>query len=721
MDDKFLKPYEPKETEGRIYKLWEESGYFNPDKLPGKRKKTFTIIMPPPNANGIPHLGHALTMTLEDIMIRYKRMSGYKTLWLPGTDHAGFETQVVYEKKLEKEGRSRFQIPAEDLWKEIWDFVQENKGTTESTLRRFGASCDWSREKFTLDPNIISEVQNTFIQMHKDGLAYRGNRLINWCIKHQTGLSDLEVKHEERADPFYYIKYGPLVVATVRPETIFGDTAVAVNPKDKRYKHLVGKEIEVDVFIGKIKLKIIADSTVDQNFGTGAVKITPAHDSADFEMWQRHQKEIEGPKEIINQFGKIDISKYFPENEETKKIQGLKASEARKIVVEELSKRGLIEKIDSDYKHEVTLCYKCSSVLEPRLMAQWFIKMESLAKKSIEAVKKGEVKFVPISYKKIYFHWLKNIRDWNVSRQIVWGIKIPAWFCVDCNEAIVSKQKPSKCPKCKGANLEQDTDVFDTWFSSGQWPFLTLGYPKGKDFKGFYPTDVMETGSDLIFFWVSRMIMLGLYRTKKIPFKNVYMHGMVRDKNNQKMSKSKGNVIDPLIAMDLYGTDALRMALVVGNTPGNDCAIADEKIKGYKNFANKIWNASRFVAQNTEGFKFDKKIPLTKEDQKHIKECDKIIKEVTKNMENFKFYMSAEKIYHYFWHTFADVIIEKSKANLSSENAKVRDSAKWMLLYILSTSLKLLHPFMPFITEEIWITIFKNKQENLIIEKWPTN
>lgn len=713
MDDKFLKPYNPKETESRIYKLWEESGYFNPDKLPKSHKKPFTIIMPPPNANGIPHLGHALTMTLEDIMIRYKRMSGYKTLWLPGTDHAGFETQVVYEKKLEKEGRSRFKIPPEELWKEIWDFVQENKGTTESTLRRFGSSCDWSREKFTLDPDIISEVQDTFIQMHKDKLVYRGNRLVNWCVKHQTGLSDLEVKHEPRTDSLYYIKYGPLVVATVRPETIFGDTAVAVNPKDKRYKNLVGKEIEVDVFVGKLKLKVIADSTVDQEFGTGAVKITPAHDSADFEMWQRHKEEIEGPKEVINHFGKMDISKYFEENEETKKIQGTKASEARKIVVEELQKRGLIEKIDSAYNHEVSLCYKCSSLLEPRLMAQWFIKMDSLAKKGIEVVKNGKIKFTPPRYNKIYYHWLKNIRDWNISRQIIWGIKIPAWFCKDCGEAIVSKQKPSKCLKCKKTNIEQDTDVFDTWFSSGQWPFLTLGYPKGKDFKNFYPTDVMETGSDLIFFWVSRMIMLGLYRAKQIPFKNVYMHGMVRDKNNQKMSKSKGNVIDPLVMMDTYGTDAMRMALVVGNTPGSECSVSDEKIKGYKNFANKIWNIGRFVMSNTKGTSINKKPKLSKKDAKYLSDLNKLVAGVTKDMDNFRFYIAAEKIYHYTWHTLADKIIEEKKNDLS-------DSSKWFLLEAYATCLQLLHPFMPFITEEIWMTIFKNKKTNLIIERWPT-
>jgi valyl-tRNA synthetase len=722
-NDKFNKPYNPKEVEEKIYKLWEKSGYFAPEAHQPRAgnpnsKKNFTIIMPPPNANGVPHLGHALFVTLEDIMIRYKRMRGFKTLWLPGADHAGFETQVVYEKKLEKEGRSRFKIPPEQLWQEIWDFVQKNKGVTKDGLRRLGASCDWSREKFTLDPDIISKTQETFIQMYKDGLIYRGERLINWCVKHQTGLSDLEVKHEEKTDSLYYIKYGPLTVATVRPETIFGDTAVAVNPKDKRYKNLIGKEIEVDLVVGKIKLKVIADKTVEPEFGTGAVKITPAHDNADFETWQRHKNEIKGPKEIIDKFGRMDIQKYFGDNDKVKKIQGLKILEARKVIIEELGKRGLLEKVE-EYKHDVSLCYKCGNVLEPRLMPQWFVKMEPLAKKAIEAVEKNKIKFIPARFKKIYFHWLKNIRDWNISRQIVWGIPIPAWQCEKCSEWIISKEKPKECKKCGGYLIEQDKDVFDTWFSSGQWPFLTLNYPDGKDYKNFYPTDMMETGWDILFFWVARMIMLGIYKTGEVPFKYVYLHGLVRDKDKQKMSKSKGNVVDPLGIVNEYGADALRMALIIGNTPGNDLAFSEEKVRGYRNFANKIWQASRFVLMNCGDFNFKNKPELTAADKKILKNLEKFKKEITKEMDDFKFYIAAEKIYHYFWHTFADKIIESTKTRLNGGDKKDRLAAQYVLMEILKTNLKLLHPFMPFITEEIYGNLPGKKTKLLIIEDWP--
>ncbi len=727
MNDSFNRPYNPSEIEEKIYKKWEKSGYFNPDNLPVSKPKTlnpkpFCVIMPPPNANGSLHLGHALMTALEDIMIRYKRMRGFKTLWLPGADHAGFETQVVYEKKLEKEGKSRFQIPREKLWQEIWDFTQINKGVMENQIRRLGASCDWSRKKFTLDKDIIEKTQDTFIKMHKEGLVYRDNRLVNWCVKHQTGLSDLEVKHEERIDQLYYIKYGPIIVATVRPETIFGDTAVAVNPKDKRYKDLIGKEIEADVAVGKINLKVISDKIVDIEFGTGAVKVTPAHDQADFEMWQRHKDEIEGPKEIINHLGRIDLQNYFPKNEIYEKLQGLKVLEARKVVVGELEQRGLMEKIDTNYKHDVSLCYKCSNILEPRLMSQWFVKMEPLAKPAIKAVEKGEIKFIPARFKKVYFHWLKNIRDWNISRQIVWGIPIPAWFCNDCGEIMVLKEKPNKCDKCSRTNIEQDKDVFDTWFSSGQWPFLTLGYSEkgivNRDFKEFYPTDVMETGWDILFFWVARMIMLGLYRTGKIPFKNVYLHGLVRDKDKQKMSKSKGNVIDPLGIVNEYGADALRMALIVGNTPGNDLAFSEEKVRGYRNFANKIWQASRFVLINVKDFN-NKLVPkLSAHDKKQLKEFENLKKSVTKEMDSFKFYIAGEKIYHYFWHTFADKIIEENKKRLNGDDIKEKQSAQFVLLEILNGCLKLLHPFMPFITEEIYSNLPGSKGKALIVEKW---
>lgn len=740
MNTSFGKPYNPKEVEEKIYKKWEESGLFNPDNLPVKKNaKPFCIIMPPPNANGYLHLGHALMNALEDIMIRYKRMRGFKTLWLPGADHAGFETQVVYEKKLEKEGRNRFQIPRDQLWQEMWNFTQENKKNMEGQLRRLGASCDWSREKFTLDPDIISKVQDAFVQMYKDGLIYRGERLVNWCPKHQTGLSDLEAKYEERTDPLYYIKYGPITLATVRLETIFGDTAVAVNPKDNRYKDLIGKEIEVDLLIIKRKLPVIADEAVDPSFGTGIVKVTPAHDPADYEIWQRHKKEIKGPIEVVDKFGKMDLVKHFSNSDLAKEFQGLKVHDARKLAAHEMEKRGLIVKIDHEYKHNVGTCYKCGSILEPRLLPQWFVKMEPLAKSAIEAVKKGKIKFIPERFKKVYFHWLKNIRDWNISRQIVWGIRIPAWQCQDCKEWIVSKGKPKKCDKCDknirvnphlirdNPRIQQDEDVFDTWFSSGQWPFLTLNYPDGKDFKEFYPTDVMETGWDILFFWVARMIMLGLYKTKKVPFKYIYFHGLVRDKDKQKMSKSKGNVVDPLGIVSEYGADALRMALIVGNTPGSDLVYSEDKVRGYRNFANKIWQATRFILMNLEDFDFNKKPKLTASDKKKVVEFEKLKKKITKQMDSFKFYQAAEEIYHYFWHTFADKIIEESKPAIKGDNIVVKNSAQYTLYEILTGCLKFLHPFMPFITEEIYQHMFtlqslnkkrKDMAEFLMIERW---
>jgi valyl-tRNA synthetase len=721
----FDSPYNPKEVEDKIYRLWAKSGYFNPDKLPQAKIrnlkfkiKNFCIIMPPPNANGSLHLGHAVMSALEDIMIRYKRMKGFKTLWLPGADHAGFETQVVYDKKLEKEDRNRFQIPCEQQWREMWDFTQTNKKLMEGQLRRLGASCDWSREKFTLDPDIISKTQDTFIQMYKEGLIYRGERLVNWCPKHQTALSDLEVKYEDRIDPLYYIKYGPLTLATVRLETIFGDTAVAVNPKDKRYKKLVGKEINVDLLIEKRKMPVIADETVDPHFGTGAVKVTPSHDPADYEIWLRHKNKIKGPIEVIDKFGKLNLLEYFPRSEKAKEFQGLKVHDARKLIAHKMEKRGLIVKIDHNYQHSVGTCYKCGSVLEPRLLPQWFVKMEPLAKPAIEVVEKGKIKFIPARFKKIYFHWLKNIRDWNISRQIVWGIRIPAWQCQDCKEWLISKEKPAKCLQCQSSKINQDQDVFDTWFSSGQWPFLTLSYPGGKDFKEFYPTDVMETAWDILFFWVARMIMLGIYKTGKIPFKYVYLHGLVRDKDKQKMSKSKGNVVDPLGVVSEYGADALRMALIVGNTPGSDPAYSEDKVRGYRNFANKIWQASRFVLMNLRRFDANQKPKLSVHNKRRLKEFESFKKKITNQMDDFKFYKAAEEIYHYFWHTFADKIIEENKKRLKGENQKEKEAAQFLLLKILIGCLKLLHPFMPFITEEIYQNLPVRKSKFLMIERW---
>jgi len=705
MDQKFTKPYNPAEYETATYDQWEKSGYFNPDNLPNPIEKPFTIIMPPPNANGQIHAGHALFITLEDIMIRYKRMKGFKTLWVPGTDHAGFETQVVYEKKLEKEGRSRFKLSHEELYAEIMDFVQTSKKTTENGLRRLGASCDWSREKFTLDPDIIQTVYGTFKQMFDDNLIYRGKRIVNWCTKHQTSLSDLETNSETKKDKLYYLQYGPLVVATVRPETMFGDVAVAVNPEDKRYQSFIDQEIEVQTPIGQMKLRVIADETVEKDFGTGALKITPAHDANDFEIGQRHNLPA---IEVIDRYGKL--------NEKTGKYSGLKIEEARDAIVKDLTEMNLLLKTE-DYEHNVATCYKCGKIIEPRIIPQWFVKMTELAEKAVAAVKNKEIKIIPDHQEKVFCHWLENIRDWNISRQIVWGIPIPAKLCEKCDFAIVDlENKETVCPKC-GSALVKDPDTFDTWFSSGQWPYATLGYPKSSDFKNFYPTDVMETGGDILFFWVARMVMLGIYRTGKIPFQTVYLHGLVRDSKNQKMSKSKGNVVDPVVIGEKYGTDALRMALVVGNTPGSDTALSEDKIKAYKHFANKIWNIARFILENT------KEKPETDEldpaDEKILAEFRTLTNGVTKDMDNFRFHLASEKIYQYAWHNLADIIIEESKPIIFGENDLVKQSRLKTLNIILVDLLKILHPFMPFLSEVIWQNLDNYSNDLLMIARWP--
>ncbi|MCX6720121.1 MAG: valine--tRNA ligase [Candidatus Staskawiczbacteria bacterium] len=695
--------YNAKEVEDKIYKLWEESGFFNPDNLPKRHKKPFTIIMPPTNANGNLHAGHALVMTIEDIMTRYKRMRGFKALWLPGLDHAGFETQVVYEKKLEKEGRSRFKMTGEELYKEIWDFTQNSKTNIENQVRKMGASCDWSREKFTLDPDVVSEVQQTFKKMHDGGLVYRGKRIINWCVKHQTSLSDLETESTERIDKFYYLKYGPFTIATARPETKFGDKYVVMHPKDSRYKQYTeGQKINLEWINGPITATIIKDEAIDMEFGTGVMTITPWHDPIDFEIAERHQLDKE---QIIDLFGKLlPIAGEFA---------GLKILEARPKIIEKLQSKGLVEKVEDNYKHIVKTCYKCNSLIEPQVQSQWFVKMAPLAKKAGDAVRAKKIQFIPDNYRKIFLYWMDNTIDWNISRQIVWGIPIPAKICEQCGHGMVDlENKLSSCENCAGS-LRKDTDTFDTWFSSGQWPLLTLGFPKGKDFKTFYPTDIMESGSDLIFKWIPRMVIFGLYLAKKIPFDTVYLHGMINDAKGQKMSKSKGNVINPLDLIEKFGTDALRIGLVVGNTAGTSLALDENKIKGYRNFATKIWNASRYVLMNLGDYKDGQKVTLSTNDKKLLKDFQKLAKEVTKDMDNYKFYVASEKIYHYFWHVFCDKIIEDSKKDMSP-------ATKYVLLKLLSDSLKLLHPFMPFITEEIYQQLpIQNKQKSLMVEVWP--
>ncbi|OGZ68592.1 MAG: valine--tRNA ligase, partial [Candidatus Staskawiczbacteria bacterium RIFCSPHIGHO2_02_FULL_34_9] len=570
--------YDAKKVENKIYKLQEDSGFFNPDNLPKTYKKPFTIIMPPANANGNLHAGHALVMTIEDIMTRYKRMKGFKALWLPGFDHAGFETQVVYEKKLEKEGRSRFGMEPEQLYKEILQFTAENKTNIKSQIKKMGSSCDWSREKFTLDEDIVKEVQNTFKKMYDDGLIYRGERIVNWCSKHQTSLSDVETDKKERKDAFYYFQYGPFTIGTARPETKFGDKYVVMHPKDERYKEYKdGQQIELEWINGKITATIIKDEAIDMEFGTGVMTITPWHDAIDFDIAQRHNLDKE---QIIDQRGKLlPIAGEFA---------GMKITEARPKIVEKLKEKGLLVKIDENYIHNVPVCYKCETLIEPQILPQWFVKMKPLTKKAADAVKAKKIKIIPDNFRKIFLYWMENTIDWNISRQIVWGIPIPAKICDNCKDGFPDlENKINICPTCKGS-VRKDTDTFDTWFSSGQWPLVALDYPNSKDFKTFYPTDVMESGSDLIFKWIPRMVIFGLYLAKKVPFNTVYLHGLVNDAKGQKMSKSKGNVINPLDISDKYGTDALRIGLVMGNTPGQDLALDENKIKGHRNFANKI-------------------------------------------------------------------------------------------------------------------------------------
>jgi len=714
MNEKFLKPYNPKETESRIYEMWEKSGFFNPDNLPAERfplgAKPFCLIMPPTNANGSLHAGHGLVMTIEDIIVRYKRLRGYKTLWLPGLDHAGFETQVVYEKQLEKEGRSRFEMEPNKLYEEILDFTLNNSKNIKSQIRKMGASCDWSREKFTLDPEIIKTVYGTFEQLSKDGLLYRGNRIVSWCPRHQTSFSDLEIKDEERVEPYYFLKYGPFTISTSRPETKFGDKYVVMHPNDKRYANYKdGQKIDLEWINGPITATIVKDESVDMEFGTGVMTITPWHDAIDFGIAERHNLDKE---QIIDDRGKL-----LPVAGE---FAGMHITKARPLIIQKLEQKGLVEKIDQNYKHVVHTCYKCGTLIEPQIKEQWFIKMKPLAQKALEKIANGEIVYIPDHYKKITEHWLENIMDWNISRQIVWGIPIPAKICDQCGHGMVDlNDEVKKCQKCDGP-VHKDKDTFDTWFSSGQWPFASLGYGYSDDFKTYYPTDVMETAGEIIFFWVSRMIMLGLYRTGKIPFKTVYLHGLVQDAKGRKMSKSKGNVINPLDLTEKYGTDAFRIGMVIGNTPGTSLALSEDKIRAYKNFANKIWNISRFVLTNTEAIAYDDKFEkFTENDLALIKERDDIIIDATKDMDNFRFYIAAEKLYHYVWHTFADKILEESKNVISLGQSEEKLSRQQFLLGTLEKILICLHPFMPFVTEEIWQLL--GKSQLLMIEKWPTD
>ena len=710
----FLKPYDPAEHEKGIYKMWETSGYFNPDNLPanadGERSEPFSIVMPPPNANASLHAGHALFVTVEDIMIRFERMKGKKAVWFPGSDHAGFETQAVYEKHLQKQKRSRFDMTNEELRSEIFDFVQENKAMMEDQVRSLGASCDWSRELFTLDDRVIKVVHDTFKTLEEDELLYRGRRTVNWCPKHQTSFSNLEVEHDERTSKFYYFQYGPFVIGTSRPETKFGDKYVVMHPDDERYaEYEHGQKIELEWINGPITATIIKDEAGDPEMGSGVMTITPWHSNIDFEIAQRHDLDYE---QIIDWRGKL-----LPIAGE---YEGLNIKDAREAIVKTLDEKGLLVKIDEDYKHSVPCCYKCNREIEPQVKEQWFVKMKPLAEKAIVALDNKEFEFVTDRDERVFRDWMSKIEDWPIARQIAWGIPIPAKICTKCGHGMVDiDDSITKCTKCDG-EVEQDPDTFDTWFSSGQWPLATTDFPDGNDFKEYYPTSVMETGKDIIFFWVARMIMLGIYRTGKVPFKKVYLHGMVRDKKGVKMSKSKGNVIAPIEIQDRFGTDALRMGLIVNNAPGSDMNLDPDKVNAYKKFANKIWNITRFTLDATGDMPADAE--LNEADAKNIEEkLNTAVSEITKNMDDDRFDIAAEKLYHFVWDYFASELIEESKPLLSSDDTAVKASRQRLLREYLTTSLKILHPYMPFVTETIWQELPKDmkKQDVLMVESWP--
>lgn len=714
MDDKrnIAKTYEPKQVEDRLYKEWMEKGYFHAEV--DRNKKPFTIVIPPPNITGQLHMGHALDNTLQDILIRWKRMQGFCTLWLPGTDHASIATEAKIVEAMAKEGLTKEMIGREKFLERAWDWKKHYGGRIVEQLKKLGSSCDWERERFTMDEGLSRAVKEVFIRLYKKGLIYRGERIINWCPKCSTSISDAEVEYEEQQGNFWHIKYPVkdsdeyIIIATTRPETMLGDTAVAVHPEDERYKHLVGKMVVLPLVNREIP--IIADEYVEKDFGTGAVKITPSHDPNDFEVGLRHNL----PQiRVMNDDATM--------NENAGQYQGMDRYEARKQIVKDLESQGLLVKIE-EHTHNVGTCYRCSTVIEPLISKQWFVKMKPLAEPAIEIVKNGTISFVPERFSKIYFNWMENIQDWCISRQLWWGHRIPAYYCQECGYMTVDYDMPDVCPKCGSQRIEQDPDTLDTWFSSALWPFSTLGWPdETEDLKYFYPTDVLVTGYDIIFFWVARMIFSGVEHMGKEPFKYVFIHGIVRDSLGRKMSKSLGNGIDPLEIIDKYGTDALRFALTIGNSPGNDLRFSDEKLESSRNFANKIWNASRFVLMN-----FDENVDFSKVDEGKFALPDKwimsrvntLVKEVTENLDKFELGIALQKIYEFIWDEFCDWYIELVKPRLYDREMEGRLEAQYVLNYVLGTAMKLLHPFMPFITEEIYRHLI-NDDESIMISPWP--
>ena len=712
MAKEMAKAYNPKEVEDKIYDFWQEGNYFHAEV--DKDKKPYTIVMPPPNITGQLHMGHALDNTLQDILIRWRRMQGYSALWLPGTDHASIATEAKIVEAMRKEGITKEDLGREKFLERAWEWKKEYGGRIVSQLKKMGSSCDWERERFTMDEGCSKAVKEVFVRLYNKGLIYRGERIINWCPHCKTSISDAEVEFEEQAGHFWHLRYpltdgsGYLELATTRPETLLGDTAVAVNPCDERYKDLVGKTLTLPL-VGR-EIPIVADDYVDVDFGTGVVKITPAHDPNDFQVGLRHNLPI------INVM--TDDAKIV---EDYPKYAGMDRYEAREAIVKDLDEGGFLVKIEK-HDHNVGTCYRCHSTVEPRVSKQWFVKMDELAGPAIECVKSGKTKFVPERFNKIYYHWMENIRDWCISRQLWWGHRIPAYYCDECGEVTVAKEMPEKCPKCGCTHLHQDEDTLDTWFSSALWPFSTLGWPdKTPELDYYFPTNTLVTGYDIIFFWVARMIFSSVEQMNSQPFDTVFIHGIVRDENGVKMSKSLGNGIDPLLVIDQYGADALRMFLATGNSPGNDMRYSEKRVEACRNFANKLWNASRFVHMNIDDYNVKNELPATleTEDKWILHTLNNVAKEVNENLERFELGIALSKIYDFIWNSYCDWYIELCKARLQSEG-ETAQNARQVLIYVLDKILKLLHPFMPFITEEIWQTIPHDTDgKTVMLEKYP--
>ena len=711
MSKELSKTYDPKDIEERLYNKWLDKKYFHAEV--DKSKKPFTIIMPPPNITGQLHMGHALDNTMQDILIRYKRMQGYEALWLPGTDHASIATEAKIVEKMREEGITKDDLGREGFLKRAWEWKAQYGGRIVSQLKKIGSSCDWDRERFTMDEGCSEAVKEVFVNLYNKGQIYRGERIINWCPTCLTSISDAEVEYEDQAGKFWHLRYplsdgsGYVMLATTRPETLLGDTAIAVNPNDDRYKDIIGKTVILPL-VGR-EIPVVADDYVDIEFGTGVVKITPAHDPNDFEVGLRHNLPIIN---VMTEDAKI--------TEDYPKYAGMDRYEARKAIVADLEAEGALVKIE-DHAHNVGTCYRCHTTIEPRVSKQWFVAMQELAKPAIEAVKKGETKFVPGYFDKTYFHWLENIRDWCISRQLWWGHQIPAFYCDCCGEMVVTKDKTAVCPKC-GKEMRQDPDTLDTWFSSALWPFSTLGWPeKTEEMDYFYPTNTLVTGYDIIPFWVMRMMFSGLEHTGQVPFDTVLIHGLVRDSQGRKMSKSLGNGIDPLEVIDKYGADALRFTLITGNAPGNDMRFYWERVEASRNFANKVWNASRFIMMNMPAQGIDLTVipeNLTIVDKWILSKMNTLTKDVTENLDKYELGIAADKIYQFIWEEFCDWYIEMAKPRLYNDADDTKKAALWTLQKVLIDALKLLHPYMPFVTEEIFCTL-QSEEESIMVSSWP--